>query len=96
MTETDPISTEYRILLAGMFAEAEARGLRNPERRVHRHRQQGGGSRRLHRAPQRVPGAGSDRAAAETQTGRLRIAEGGIDRWTRGVPVPARSGRLWP
>jgi hypothetical protein len=27
MTDTDPISTEYRILLAGMFAEAEDRGL---------------------------------------------------------------------
>jgi hypothetical protein len=27
LTDTDPISTEYRVLLAEMFAEAEGRGL---------------------------------------------------------------------
>ncbi|MCU1660490.1 MAG: hypothetical protein QOI36_6202 [Pseudonocardiales bacterium] len=27
LTDTDPVSTEYRVLLAGMFAEAEGRGL---------------------------------------------------------------------
>jgi hypothetical protein len=27
MTDTDPISTEYRLLLVGMLAQAEGRGL---------------------------------------------------------------------